>query len=131
MPRSEGKMASMTPTMLMNPGFFVRPLLDPAVARKFALISSRMVFEDVGDAALHLDALVKLVDPCLLALPVNPRPVRAHVPGADDPSKLLGYRLVSTNPAPVGAVAEQVEALNDAAARLGMADSDALESLSS
>lgn len=117
--------------MLMNPDFYVRPLLDPQVARQFALISSTMVFEDVDEAARHLESLILLVDLCLLFAPLSPRPVRAHVPGAEYPSELLGYRLVSIEPAPVGAVAGQVEALHAAAAQLGMAGAETLSFLTS
>lgn len=117
----------MSPAILMDPGFYVRPLLDPAVARQFALISSSMVFEDADEAASHLEALVLVVDPCLLVTKLSPRPVRAHVPGAEHPCRSIGYRLSSIEPAPVGAVAGQVEALHAAAARLGMAGSHSLE----
>ncbi|MFI7482307.1 hypothetical protein ACH9EU_07800 [Kocuria sp. M1R5S2] len=119
----------MSPVLLLDPGFYVRPVPDDGPAGDLGAIGSRLVFEAYEDAARHLRILTERVDPVHMAVPLAPLPVPSHVPGVSVPGHVIGFRLTGTAAAVPDAADRQVAALKAAVRKLGMISPEALEAL--
>lgn len=110
----------MCAELLLDPGFYPRPLPGTGPGGHLATISSTLVFEALADAQHHLDQLTLHLDPHHTIVSLHPHPVRAHVPGTRSPIHPIGHRLLSSDAADPAAIARQVTALRTAAKILGM-----------
>lgn len=114
----------MCAELLLNPGFYCRPLPGTGPDGPLATVSSTLVFEALADALHHLHQLNLHLDPEHTVVSLHPRPVRAHVPGTRSPDHPIGHRLVSPDAADPAAIARQITALRTAALHLGMTTLD-------
>ncbi|MCM3687397.1 MULTISPECIES: hypothetical protein [Kocuria] len=119
----------MCAELLLDPGFYVRPLPGTGPSGHLATVCSTLVFEAFEDALHHLDQLSMHLEPEHAVVGIEPRPVRAHVPGTVSPNRPIGHRLVSRDAADPAAIARQVAALKAAVACLGMTGVDTLDPL--
>lgn len=121
------RLPGMSTPLLLDPGFFVRPLPGTGPDGHLATVCSTLVFEAFEDALHHLDQIALYLAPEHTVVGIEPRPVRAHVPGTLSPDRPIGHRLVSRDAADPAAIARQVAALKAAVLCLGMTCIEALD----